>query len=136
MQQFINIKIDVLIYNTHANKMSILRIAIISISMCIDRTKVIWKRIRSWNKSTFTWSKFSSKTWSKFFDRKFVQRKLCQSYPVDTIKVWLKFDQSFYPKLPLDDYSKINKMAELDLDSEKMFWLVNSNQSPSKFLEK
>jgi len=27
-------------------------------------------------------------------------------------------------------------MAELDLDSKKMLWLVNSHQSPSKFLEK
>ena len=47
MQQFINIKIYVLIYTMQANLMSILRIAKISISTSIDRTKVIIKRIRS-----------------------------------------------------------------------------------------
>ena len=55
---------------------------------------------------------------SKFCDGKLAQRKLCQSYLLVV-------------------NSKTNKMAELDLDSKKMFWLVNSHQSPSKFfLEK
>ena len=31
-------------------------------------------------------------------------------------------------------HSYTDKIAELDLDSEKMFWLVNSHKSP--FLEK
>ena len=47
MQEFIKIKIYVLIYTTHANKMSILRIAKISISTIMERTKIIIKRIRS-----------------------------------------------------------------------------------------
>jgi len=39
--------------------------------------------------------------WKKLtIDRKFAQRKLLQSFPVYTIKVWSKFDQSFYRKLP------------------------------------
>jgi hypothetical protein len=38
-------------------------------------------------KSPFTRSKFSLKSWSKFFDGNFAQRKLCQSFPVYTIKV-------------------------------------------------
>jgi hypothetical protein len=40
MQQFIKIKIYVLIYTTHANKMNILRIAKISISTIMERTKL------------------------------------------------------------------------------------------------
>jgi hypothetical protein len=43
-------------------------------------------------------------------------------------KIWSKIDQSFYPKLPFGGF-KDKKMAELDLDSEKMFRLVNSHQS-------
>ena len=55
---------------------------------------------------------------SKFCDGKLAQRKLCQSYILVV-------------------NSKTNKMPELDLDSKKMFWLVNSHQSTSKFfLEK
>ena len=49
----------------------------------------------NFTKSLYTQSKFSSKTSWKFFDEKFAQRKLCQSYPVYMIK----FGQSFYPKL-------------------------------------
>jgi hypothetical protein len=40
-------------------------------------------------KSPFTRSKFSLKSWSKFFDGNFAQRKLCQSFPVYTIKVFI-----------------------------------------------
>jgi hypothetical protein len=43
-------------------------------------------------------------------------------------KIWSKIDQSFYPKLPFGGF-KDKQMAELDLDSEKMFRLVNSHQS-------
>jgi hypothetical protein len=43
-------------------------------------------------------------------------------------KIWSKVDQSNYPKLPFGEF-KDKKMAELDLDSEKMFRLVNSHQS-------
>ena len=45
-------------------------------------------------KSVYT-IKVYTKNWSMFFDGKFAQRIICQSYPVYT-----KFDQSFYPKLP------------------------------------
>ena len=45
---------------------------------------------------------------------------------------WSKFGQSFYPKLSFGGKFKENKMSELDLDFEKMFWLVNSHQSFSK----
>jgi hypothetical protein len=48
-------------------------------------------------------------------------------------KVWSKF---IFPSYLSAVNSKTNKMTELDLDSKKMFWLVNSHQSPSKFLEK
>ena len=46
-----------------------------------------------------------------FFDSKFAQRKLCQSYPVHTVTVYSKFNQSLYPKLPFDGKFK-NKQNE------------------------
>ena len=49
-----------------------------------------------------------------FFYGKFARRKLCQGYPVYTIKVFIS---SYLSSVN----SKINKMAELDFDSEKMF---------------
>jgi hypothetical protein len=48
----------------------------------------------------------------KSFCQKFAQRKLCQNYPIYMIKV-------FIPISAIN--SKTHKMAELDLDSEKMF---------------
>jgi hypothetical protein len=33
---------------------------------------------------------------TKVFDGKFAQRKLCQSYPVYTIKVWSKFYHAYF----------------------------------------
>ena len=59
---------------------------------------------------------------------------VCSKYnyflnPVYTIKV-------FIPNYLSAVNSKTNKIAELDLDSKNMFWLVNSHQSLSKFLEK
>jgi hypothetical protein len=48
----------------------------------------------------------------KSFRQKFAQRKLCQNYPIYMIKV-------FIPISAIN--SKTHKMAELDLDSEKMF---------------
>lgn len=52
-----------------------------------------------------------------------------QSYPVYTIKV-------FIPSYLSTVNSKTSKVAELDLDSKQVFWLVKSHQSPSKFKKK
>ena len=48
------------------------------------------------HKGPFTRSKFSIKNLVKFL----TEFLLKERYPVYTIKIWSKIDQSFYPKLP------------------------------------
>ena len=75
---------------------------------------------------------FPWKTWSMYFYGKFAQRKLCQRYPVYTIKVWSKFDQSFYPELPFGGKIKDKQNGWMVLIPKRCFdW-----SSPSKFFTK